>query len=192
MTHAKQIKLWQAFWLVFIFGIVVALGVGYLLLVLYFLLAEYTQLVSLDEHVGLKLLLTGPVRSSFTWACCTCSYYFLCSPVPWGEFNLLIGCKSVVSLFDWSALVGIAGGVIGCYFAIRNTHGPKERQFMVRLCIGMVLLLALLLGSVFYVGYPAAAWIMAPFFGILLPLFIYFGNKKQQQIRKAEANSQDK
>ena len=33
------------------------------------------------------------------------------------------------------AVIGLMGGVIGTYFSIKNTEGPRERAFMIRLSI---------------------------------------------------------
>lgn len=84
------------------------------------------------------------------------------------------------------ALLGLAGGVIGTYFSIRNTQGPRERAFMVRcalVCWGAILgFLALLV----CVPDPYRGLLWIPY-GILLPLGIMHGNRRQQAIRSEEA-----
>ena len=87
-------------------------------------------------------------------------------------------------------LIGIGGGIIGCYYSIKNTNGPKERKFMIKFVIVVAVIVTALLGVVFSVGYPAAFWVMAPFFGIVLPAMIYFANRKQKEIRVDESTQQ--
>ena len=87
-------------------------------------------------------------------------------------------------------LLGIAGGIIGSYYAIKNTNGQKERKFMIKLTVVMTVFVTTLLVIVLSVGYPASVWVMAPFFGLVLPLVIYYGNKKQRHIREEESGQQ--
>ena len=84
--------------------------------------------------------------------------------------------------------LGLAGGVIGTYFSIHNTNGPRERAFMVRMSaiawLGITAFLALLL----LLPYPWRFLVWIPY-GILLPLFIVRTNRGQQRIRQEEASS---
>ncbi len=34
-------------------------------------------------------------------------------------------------------LIGLAGGIVGTWASIRNTSGPRERAFMIRVCAVM-------------------------------------------------------
>ena len=92
-----------------------------------------------------------------------------------GLIGAVIGC-----------VIGLAGGIIGTYFSIKNTNGPKERAFMVRasiigwLAMGIFLALLLLLPN----PYRFLMWIP---YGVLLPLGIIFGNKRLAQIRAEES-----
>lgn len=88
------------------------------------------------------------------------------------------------------SLIGICGAVIGGYYSIRNTNGPKERKFMVRLTVIVAILVLMLLVVVFSVGNPRANWVMIPFFALVLPALIYFGNKRQRKIRAEESGHQ--
>jgi hypothetical protein len=33
------------------------------------------------------------------------------------------------------SVLGVLGGVVGCYFSIKNTDGPRERGFVVRVAL---------------------------------------------------------
>lgn len=83
------------------------------------------------------------------------------------------------------ASLGIAGGLIGTYFSIKNTKGPLERAFMIKasaiVWIGITLFLVLVL--VIPSSYRLWLWIV---YGILLPLCIIKLNKKVAEIREVE------
>src|SRR5882724_10114522 len=85
-------------------------------------------------------------------------------------------------------VIGLAGGAIGTYASIKNTGGPRERQFMVRAAgaawVGITLFLALL----FVLPSPYRWLIWIPY-GVALPLAIVTLNRKQQAIRSAEERS---
>jgi hypothetical protein len=80
---------------------------------------------------------------------------------------------------------GLAGGIIGTYFSIRNTNGPRERQFMVRAAtVAWVLIVAFV---VLLIVLPSPwRWLLWIPYSILLPLGIILGNRRQQQIRCEE------
>ena len=82
-------------------------------------------------------------------------------------------------------IIGLAGGVIGTYCSVKNVNGPRERAFMIRasaVCwLGGAIFLALLL----LLPNPYRFFVWIPY-GILLPLGIKYGNRKQQQIREKE------
>jgi len=86
-------------------------------------------------------------------------------------------------------VIGVAGGLVGTYFSVKNTNGPRERAFMVKSAVvcwlGIILLLALLLG----LPDPYRWFVWIPY-GILLPLGITFGNRRQEAIRREEAGEQ--
>ena len=86
------------------------------------------------------------------------------------------------------SLIGLIGAAIGCYYSIKNTRGPKERKYMIKLVFAATLLVSILLIGVFTMGFPAAHWLMLPFFALVLPAMIYFGNKRQRAIRAEESN----
>lgn len=86
------------------------------------------------------------------------------------------------------ASFGLLGGIIGTYFSIKNTKGPIERSFMIKwaaLCwIGMLIFLGLLLG----LPTPFRFFLWIPY-GILLPLGIIHGNRRQLAIRQQESQN---
>ena len=86
-------------------------------------------------------------------------------------------------------LGGLAGGIIGTYFSIKNTSGPRERAFMIKASVIGWIAILVFLGIMFTLPNPYRYFLWIPY-GILLPLGIVTGNRKQQRIREEE--SQDK
>ena len=86
-------------------------------------------------------------------------------------------------------LIGLAGGVIGTYFSIKNTNGPRERAFMIRAAVVCWLAILIFLGLIIALPDPYR-WLMWIPYGILLPLGIVYGNRKQQSIRREESENQ--
>ena len=86
-------------------------------------------------------------------------------------------------------LVGIAGGVFGTYCGIKNTHGPRERTFMVKcalICWAYVLGYLLLL-----VARPRpCGWFLTSPYALLLCIGIVYANRIQQRIRQEESRNQ--
>jgi hypothetical protein len=79
-------------------------------------------------------------------------------------------------------VLGVSGGLVGTYFSIRNTNGPRERAFMIRagaLCwLAVLTLLALdsllprLLGSLIFLVYMLSMY----------PI-VRWGNEQQARLR---------
>lgn len=82
--------------------------------------------------------------------------------------------------------LGVAGGVIGTYFSIKNTNGPRERRFMVKGAVVMWIGVSIFLALVFLLPYPYRWFLWIPY-GPALVLGIIFGNKRQAQIRAEES-----
>ena len=82
-------------------------------------------------------------------------------------------------------ILGLAGGAIGTYASIKNTAGPRERQFMVRTAIVVWVLITLFLILLFVLPNPYRWLIWIPY-GVALPLAIVSLNRKQQAIRSEE------
>jgi len=86
-------------------------------------------------------------------------------------------------------LGGLAGSIIGTYFSIKNTNGPRERAFMIKASvIGWVAILVFV-GLMFALPNPYRFFMWIPY-GILLPLTIVTGNRKQQRIRQEESQNE--
>ena len=82
-------------------------------------------------------------------------------------------------------IIGLAGGAVGTYASIKNTGGPRERQFMVRVAIAAWVGITLFLILLFVLPSPYRWLIWIPY-GVALPLGIISLNRKQQAIRKDE------
>ena len=81
--------------------------------------------------------------------------------------------------------LGLAGGAIGTYASIKNTAGPRERQFMVRTAIVAWVVITLFVILLFVLPSPYRWLIWIPY-GVALPLAILSLNRKQQAIRLEE------
>jgi len=81
--------------------------------------------------------------------------------------------------------LGLAGGAIGTYASIKNTAGPRERQFMVRTAVAAWVLITLFLVLLFVLPSPYRFLIWIPY-GVALPLAIVSLNRKQRAIRLEE------
>lgn len=84
-------------------------------------------------------------------------------------------------------LVGIAGGVLGTWFSVRNTNGPRERAFMIKFAAALWLGIALCIVLMVMIPKPWRGLVWIPF-GILLWPGVDYANKRQQRIRDEEAS----
>ncbi len=81
--------------------------------------------------------------------------------------------------------IGLLGGAVGTYLSIKNTAGPRERQFMVRSAI--VIWIAVTLFVVLLIVLPSPyRWLMWIPYVIALPIAVVSLNRKQQVIRSNE------
>ena len=84
------------------------------------------------------------------------------------------------------SIIGVFGGLIGTYFSVKNTEGPKERLFMIKCAfIGWVVIIIFVV-LLLYLPKPYNFLMWVPY-GILLPISITYVNKKQQKIREEES-----
>lgn len=84
--------------------------------------------------------------------------------------------------------IGLAGGTVGTYYIIRNTLGPRERSFMIKVsAIAWVAVTAFLVGLMMLP--KPYNWLMWVPYGIALPLGIRWCNQRQLKIRAEEAAS---
>lgn len=85
-------------------------------------------------------------------------------------------------------VLGLAGGAVGTYASIKNTEGPRERQFMVRVAVVTWIAVTLFLALLFVLPSPYR-WFMWIPYGVTLPLAIVHLNRKQRAIRLEEERS---
>jgi hypothetical protein len=83
------------------------------------------------------------------------------------------------------SVIGIIGGVIGAYFSIKNTLGPRERAFMIRGAIICAILVTAFLVALWLIPgwYRHLLWIP---YAVVLPMGIRYMNRRQAQIRREE------
>ena len=86
------------------------------------------------------------------------------------------------------SVLGVAGGVVGTYLSIKNTAGPRERSFMVRVSAIAWLAITAFLAGLLFLPKPYN-WLLWVPYGIALPLSIRSLNHRQQKIRAEEAAS---
>jgi uncharacterized membrane protein YfcA len=87
------------------------------------------------------------------------------------------------------SVVGVLGGAVGTYFSIKNTSGPRERAFMVRMAALTWVVVTAFLAALWLTPhvYPPLLWL--PYL-LFLPLGIRFMNRRQQKIRRDESGRQ--
>lgn len=83
------------------------------------------------------------------------------------------------------ALIGVGAAAVGTYFSIKNTSGPRERAFMIKLATGGWIAIVLFLGLLFLLPSPYQELIWVSY-AIVLPVGIVYGNRQQQAIRREE------
>lgn len=95
------------------------------------------------------------------------------------------------AIFGLSLLaVAIAGGGWASWANIRSARGPKERGFVVRICILSWLLILSMLGLMYILPSPYRYAAMF-FYFIGLPVLIYRWSKTHQLIRLLEARDEN-
>ena len=83
-------------------------------------------------------------------------------------------------------VLGVAGGILGTYCSIKNTNGSRERAFMIKASVIVWIASLVFLSLIFTLPNPYRYLLWIPY-GILLPLGIVMGNRKQQKIRQEES-----
>ena len=86
------------------------------------------------------------------------------------------------------SVLGLVGGLVGTYFSIKRTNSPREHAFMIRSAIVCWVAILIFLGLLLALPNPYR-WLMWIPYGILLPLGIVYGNRRQQVIRQEESQS---
>ena len=112
---------------------------------------------------------------------CYCCYYSVK-----GEKGL-----EILLLTEWiesvlGGLIGLAGGIVGTYFSIKNTNSPRERSFMIKGAIACFIGVCIFLSLLFLLPKSYRGFIWVPYI-ILLTLGIVYGNKTHQKIKDKES-----
>jgi hypothetical protein len=87
------------------------------------------------------------------------------------------------------AIGGLAGGILGTYFSIKNTNGPRERAFMIKASAIGWIAISVFLALMFALPNPYRNFLWIPY-GFLLPWAIVTANRKQQEIRREESENE--
>ena len=81
--------------------------------------------------------------------------------------------------------MGLAGAAIGTYLSIRNTSGPRERAFMVRVASVAWAAITAFLVALFLVPFPYK-WLLWVAYVPALVTAILWSNRRQRRIRTDE------
>jgi hypothetical protein len=82
--------------------------------------------------------------------------------------------------------IGILGGIVGTYFSIKNTRGPRERAFVIKASLVAWVLLGGFLVGLLLLPVSLRYWLWLPYV-VILPLGIRAWNRKQSTIRQEES-----
>lgn len=95
------------------------------------------------------------------------------------------------ALFGFTLLaVALIGGGLASWSNVRQARGPRERAFVVRICILSWMLILSMLGLMYALPSPYRYGAML-FYFVGLPLLIYRWSKTHQLIRLMEAREQE-
>ncbi len=83
-------------------------------------------------------------------------------------------------------VVGAAGGLVGAYFSIRNTNGPRERAFMIKASLLFGVFVAAFVAGVCLLPTPYKPWLVGVYVPVLV-VGILFCNRRQTRIRSQES-----
>lgn len=83
------------------------------------------------------------------------------------------------------AAIGVLGGLVGTYFSIKNTAGPRERSFMVRVAIVAWIAVSAFVLALLLLPRPFNFLLWIPY-AVALPLGILWCNRRQRLIRGEE------
>ena len=86
------------------------------------------------------------------------------------------------------SVIGVLGGVVGTWCSIRNTGGPRERAFMIRVAVCCWLAVTAFLAALWLIPFQYEAILCVP--EILgLHFAIKAGNRRLAQIRKEDSGA---
>jgi hypothetical protein len=84
--------------------------------------------------------------------------------------------------------LGLLGGAVGTYFSIKNTAGPRERAFMIRMSAVAWIVISAFLAGLLLLPQPYN-WLLWIPYAIGLPLAIVRLNRRQAEIRAMESTA---
>jgi Ca2+/Na+ antiporter len=84
------------------------------------------------------------------------------------------------------SIIGVAAGIIGTYYSIKRTEGPRERAFVVNSAVLCWVGVTIFLGFLLLLPNPYRWLIWVPY-AIALPIWVWYANRRQQQIREDES-----
>jgi hypothetical protein len=84
--------------------------------------------------------------------------------------------------------IGILGGLVGTYFSIRNTNGPRERGFVVRAAVLCWVAIAAFLAALWFTPKPYDLLLWLPYMAAL-PFAVRAWNRRQERIRGEESGA---
>lgn len=82
--------------------------------------------------------------------------------------------------------MGLVGGAIGTYVSIRNTNGPRERAFMIRVAGIVWIAVTAFVVALLIVPFPYKWLLWVPYVPALVTAIVW-GNRRQRQIRLEES-----
>ena len=82
-------------------------------------------------------------------------------------------------------VVGVLGGLAGTYCSVKNTGGPRERAFMIRVNVVGWLVVILIVILMLCLPSPIKFLLWIPY-AIGLPVAIRSLNRRQQEVRASE------
>ena len=82
-------------------------------------------------------------------------------------------------------IVGMLGGLVGTYCSVKNTAGPRERTFMIRVSVVGWLAVILFLVLILRLPSPMKFLLWIPY-AIGLPVAVRSLNRRRQEIRASE------
>ena len=85
-------------------------------------------------------------------------------------------------------VLGLAGGAVGTYFSIRNTNGPRERAFMIRMALVTWTAVTAFIVVLMILPSPYR-WLLWLPYAVVLLLGIRWCNQRWRRIRAEERNA---
>lgn len=88
------------------------------------------------------------------------------------------------------AALGVLGGIFGVWCSIRAAKGPRERAFIIKASVVLVLCCALFLAGLFLLPETVRWWLWVPYVPLLI-WGILTVNRTQTRIRREETPARE-